>query len=373
MMSRRLFKELIYGGICMKKPKPLLKGDKVAVVSLSSGMLGEDFAKHELELGLKRIKEFELVPVVMPNALKGIEYLKNHPEARAQDLKDAFYDESIKGIICAIGGDDTYRTLPYLLEDNDFINAVKNNPKLFTGFSDTTINHLMFYKLGMVTFYGPTIVCDLAELDKEMLPYTKDSFLKFFKHSSEDYIESSNVWYEERKDFSIDAVGTSRVKHLEEKGYEILQGKGKFNGRLLGGCLESFYDILTNGRYDDEKAICEKYGLFPTLDEWRNKILFIETSEEQPKSEELEKELLALKNIGIFDVISGIIVGKPQDEQYYEEYKEIYCKVIENKALPIIYNVNFGHAYPRCIIPYGIETEVDLEKKAIILKEPMFS
>jgi len=357
----------------MKKPKALVKGDKVAVVSMSSGMLGEDFAKHELDLGLKRIKDFGLIPVMMPNVLKGIEYLKNHPEARAQDLKDAFYDTSIKGIICAIGGNDTYRTLPYLLEDKDFINAVQNNPKLFTGFSDTTINHLMFYKLGIGTFYGPTFVCDLAELDKEMLPYTKRAFLKYFEYHNEDLIESSNVWYEERTDFSIDAVGKSRIEHLEEKGYEVLQGKGKFNGRLLGGCLESFYDILTNTRYDDEKAICEKYGIFPTLNEWKNKILFLETCEEKPKPEEFEKELLTLKNTGIFDVISGIIVGKPLDEQYYEEYKEIYCNVIENKDLPVLYNVNFGHAQPRGIIPYGIETEVDLDKKLITLKESIFA
>lgn len=357
----------------MIKPKSLVKGDKVAVVSLSSGMLGEDFAKHELDLGLKRIKEFGLVPVVMPNALKGIEYLKNHPEARAQDLKDAFYDTSIKGIICAIGGDDTYRTLPYLLDDKDFITAAENNPKLFSGFSDTTINHLMFYKLGIGTFYGPNFVCDLAELDKEMLPYTKKAFLKYFEHHNEDYIGSSNVWYEERTDFSIDAIGTSRVEYLEEKGYEVLQGKGKFSGRLLGGCLESLYDILTNTRYGDEKVICEKYGVFPTLNEWKDKILFIETCEEKPKPEQFEKELLVLKNTGIFDVISGIIVGKPQDEQYYEEYKEVYYKIIENKELPIIYNVNFGHAQPRCIIPYGIETEVDLDKKVITLKEDIFS
>jgi len=357
----------------MKKPKALVKGDKVAVVSMSSGMLGEDFAKHELDLGLKRIKDFGLIPVMMPNVLKGIEYLKNHPEARAQDLKDAFYDTSIKGIICAIGGNDTYRTLPYLLEDKDFINAVQNNPKLFTGFSDTTINHLMFYKLGMGTFYGPTFICDLAELNNEMLPYTRKSFLKYFEYHNEDYIESSNVWYEDRTDFSIDAIGTSRVEHLEEKGYEVLQGKGKFTGRLLGGCLESFYDILTNTRYDDEKAICEKYGIFPTLNEWKNKILFLETCEEKPKPEEFEKELLTLKNTGIFDVISGIIVGKPLDEQYYEEYKEIYCNVIENKDLPVLYNVNFGHAQPRGIIPYGIETEVDLDKKLITLKESIFA
>lgn len=62
----------------MKKPKPLVKGDNVAIVSLSSGILGESFVKHELDLGLKRIREFGLVPVVMPNALKGIKYLKNH-------------------------------------------------------------------------------------------------------------------------------------------------------------------------------------------------------------------------------------------------------------------------------------------------------
>ncbi|MBU3217335.1 LD-carboxypeptidase [Clostridium estertheticum] len=357
----------------MKKSKPLVKGDKVAVISMSSGMLGEDSSKHELDLGLKRIKEFGLVPVVMPSALRGMEYLKNHPEARAQDLKDAFYDTSIKGIICAIGGDDTYRTLPYLLDDNDFINAVHNNPKLFTGFSDTTINHLMFYKLGIGTFYGPTFVCDLAELDKEMLPYTKKAFLKYFESHKEDCIESSNVWYEERTDFSMKAVGTSRVKHLEKRGYEVLQGKGKCNGRLLGGCLESLYGILTGTRYDDEKVICEKYRLFPTLKEWKNKILFIETCEEKPKPELFEKELIALKDTGIFDVINGIIVGKPQDEQYYEEYKEIYYKIIENKDLPIIYNVNFGHAQPRCIIPYGIEVEVDLEIKVITLKESIFA
>lgn len=356
----------------MRKPKPLRKGDKVAVISLSSGMLGEEFAKHELDLGLKRIKEFGLIPVVMPNALRGIEYLKNHPEARAQDLKDAFYDTSIKGIICAIGGDDTYRTLPYLLDDNDFINAVHNNPKLFTGFSDTTINHLMFYKLGMGTFYGPSFVCDLAELDKEMLPYTKKSFLKYFEKRNEDTIESSNLWYEERTDFSLEAIGTSRAEHPEERGYEVLQGRGKCSGKLLGGCLESLYDILTNTRYDDEKAVCEKYGLFPALSEWKNKILFIETCEEKPKPELFEKELLTLKDTGIFDVISGIIVGKPQDEQYYEEYKEIYYKTIDNKALPIVYNVNFGHAQPKCIIPYGIEAELDLDKKTITLKEAMF-
>lgn len=357
----------------MIKPKVLVKGDKVAIVSLSSGMLGEDFAKHQVELGTKRLKEFGLEPVFMPNSLKGIDYIKDHPEARAQDLKSAFYDDSIKGIICVIGGDDTYRTLPYLMEDKAFVEEVQKKPKLFTGFSDTTINHLMFYKLGMATFYGTNFASDIAELDKDMLPYTKEAFLKYFTNPKESSLKSSAVWYEEREDFSREALGTIRTEHEEKRGYEVLQGTGKFSGRLLGGCLESLYDILTNTRYEDEKDVCEKYGLFPCLEEWKDKILFIETCEEKPTPEEFEKELTTLKNTGIFEVIKGIIVGKPQDEAYYEEYKHIYHKIIDNKALPIMYNVNFGHAVPRAVIPYGILTEVDLDKKTITFKEAFFS
>ena len=142
----------------MQYARKLRKGDKVAIVSLSSGMLGEEFCSHNIEIGVKRLKEYGLEPVFMPNALKGIEYLQTHLQARAKDLKDAFLDNSIAGIICAIGGDDTYRLLPYLMEDEEFIKAVEEHPKLFTGFSDTTINHLMFYKLGLSTYYGPNFI-----------------------------------------------------------------------------------------------------------------------------------------------------------------------------------------------------------------------
>ncbi len=357
----------------MNKPYQLVAGDKVAIVSLSSGILGEAFCKHQIELGKKRLKEFGLEPVFMPNALKGIEYIKNHPEARAEDLKAAFLDDSIKGIVCVIGGDDTYRLLPYLMEDQLFIKKVKESPKLFTGYSDTTIDHLMFYKLGMVTFYGPNFLCDLAELGEQMLPYTKAAFELYLKETDEPpIIQSSDVWYEERTDFSVDAIGKERKAHLETRGYELLQGPKKFQGRLLGGCIESLYDTISNNRYEDEKAVCEKYGIFPSVDKWQDKILFLETSEEKPSPEELEKVLIAFKEKGIFQVINGILVGKPQDETYYEAYKAVYCKVVDNANLPIVYNVNFGHAHPKCIIPYGIEVEVDMQNKMISCKEPLF-
>lgn len=80
----------------MIKPKRLQKGDKVAIVLLSRGMLGENMFIHKYELAKKRLEEdYGLQVIAMPNALKGIEYLYQHPEARAQDLMDTF--ERISG------------------------------------------------------------------------------------------------------------------------------------------------------------------------------------------------------------------------------------------------------------------------------------
>jgi Uncharacterized proteins, homologs of microcin C7 resistance protein MccF len=357
----------------MKKPNQLVKGDKVAIVSLSSGMLGEEFCSHNIEIGVERLQQFGLEPVFMPNALKGITFLKEHPEARAEDLIEAFRDDSIKGIICAIGGDDTYRLLPYLLESKEFIELVKEKPKLFTGFSDTTVNHLMFHKLGMVSYYGMAFIPDLGEIASDMLPYTKEAFMGYFAGNEKKIICASNIWYEERTDFSRAGIGTERVAHKEERGYEVLQGSGMFTGKLLGGCLESIYDILVGDRYKEESIICEKYSLFPEKSQWKGKILFLETCEEQPTPEILAKELLVLKERGIFDEVSGIIIGKPQDEKFYEEYKQVFIDSVGNKELPILYNMNFGHALPRCVLPYGIETEVDIDKKTITFLESMFA
>lgn len=350
-------------------PSKLKKGDRVAIVSLSSGMLGEDFCSHNVEIGVRRLREFGLEPVFMPNALKGIAFLKDHPEKRAEDLKAAFLDREIKGIICAIGGDDTYRILPYLMENFEFTQAVRDTPKLFTGFSDTTINHLMFYRLGMQTFYGPNFICDLGEIAGEMLPYTKEAFLNYLEGNMQKDIRPSKVWYEERRDFSEAAVGTERVTHREIHGFELLQGPERFRGELLGGCLESLYDILSSARYADQREICDRYHIFPSLNEWKGKILFVETSEEKPEPELVRKELEALRAKGVFDAVSGIIVGKPQDEQFYEEYKLIYKEVVDNPRLPILYNVNFGHALPRTVLPYGACVQVDAEEQIISFKD----
>lgn len=349
----------------MIKPKMLRQGDRVAVVSLSSGMLGEDFCAHYIELGVKRLREFGLEAVFMPNALKGIDYLEAHPEKRAEDLKAAFADPSVNGIICAIGGDDTYRLLPYLMEDRKFTESVLSSPKLFTGFSDTTVNHFMFHRLGMQTFYGPAFICDLGEMASEMLPYTKAAFQGYFEDCRTWQIRPSDIWYEERTDFSRASVGTDHIAHREARGYELLQGCEMFCGELLGGCLESIYDMLSGERYANEREICERYRLFPSREEWRGKIMFLETSEEKPTPEAVRKMLMTIEKTGAFDEISGLIVGKPQDETYYEEYKTVYSEILGKRELSVLYNVNFGHALPRTALPYGAMARVNARTQTI--------
>ena len=85
--------------------------------------------------------------------------------------------------------------------------------------------------------------------------------------------------------------------------------------------------------------------------------------------EKYGKALTALKNTGIFDVINGLIIGKPQDEAYYEEYKQQLIQIIDNPTLPIVYNINVGHALPRCIIPFGVEAVVDTNEQRITFAE----
>lgn len=68
------------------KPQRLQRGDKVAIVSLSSGMLGEKRYLHKYDLGKSRLEKlFGLEVVAMPHTLKGIQYLYEHPEKRAED------------------------------------------------------------------------------------------------------------------------------------------------------------------------------------------------------------------------------------------------------------------------------------------------
>ena len=125
------------------------------------------------------------------------------------------------------------------------------------------------------------------------------------------------------------------MSHADDTGYELLQGAPQFSGELLGGCIESMGEMLiadigSNHEVNKilsgfpfgstiledlkhQNEIIRKYNIFPSAEEWEGKILFAETSEEQPSPERLKQFLEALKSEGVFAKINGTIVGKPQN------------------------------------------------------------
>lgn len=342
----------------MIKPQRLHRGDTVALVSLSSGMAGDPPFRHRYQLGKARLEqEFGLRVKLMPNALRGTDDLDKNPEARAADLMEAFADPRVKGVLSMIGGDDTIRLLPYL----DFA-LLRRNAKVFLGYSDTTVNHFMLRKAGIVSFYGPCVLCELAE-NAAMHDYTKNYLRQvLFEGAAPLPILPSPAWTSQFLDWA-DRKNNDIPRDMtpDTKGYELLQGTGKAVGPLIGGCVDVFPMLMGT-------------LLWPRPEEWEGAILFLETSEEHPDPKTVLYLLRGMAAQGILERISGVIVGKPRDETYYEEYKAVYRKVLGQECgrpeLPVLYNLNFGHASPICTLPYGVKAEIDCVARSLTLLEP---
>ena len=76
--------------------------------------------------------------------------------------------------------------------------------------------------------------------------------------------------------------------------------------------------------------------------------------------------LRALKSTGIFEVIGGVLFGKPDDEKYSDAYKRLLVEEIARPELPIVANLSVGHALPRCIVPFGVPAIVDADRQEIV-------
>lgn len=336
------------------KPKKLHPGDKVATVSPSWGGAGDPEIRWRYEQGVERLKTvFDLQVAPMPNSLKGTEYLYNHPEARAEDLMAAFRDPDIKAIFTNIGGEDSIRLLPYI----DF-KVIHNNPKNFMGYSDTTIPHLFCLKAGVSSFYGPSILVDFAE-NIEMHPYTVDKIKRtLFSNKAIGEIETAAEWTSEHVEWTEANKNRKRVMQ-PNSGYEVLQGKGVVQGRLIGGCIEVLEFAKGTVLWPDEKY-------------WDGCILFFETSEEKTEPTYIRYWLRNYAAQGILQKANGMIFAKPYDEKYREEYKEEILTVMREYGLtnlPILYNLNFGHTEPKCILPYGAQAEINCSKGSFSIQE----
>jgi muramoyltetrapeptide carboxypeptidase LdcA involved in peptidoglycan recycling len=337
------------------KPKKLSAGDTVAAVSLSWGGAGDAPLRWRYELAKKRLDElFGLHLVEMENTLKGSEYLYAYPEKRAEDLMRAFSDPDIKAVFACIGGEESVRLLPYI----DF-DVIWKNPKIFMGYSDSTVTHLMCLKAGVSSFYGPSLLAEFAE-NVRIFDYTADWFKKtLFEPSVIGEITACGEWTGEWLAWSQENAGVMKTTR-PNGGYEFLQGEGRVTGRLLGGCIE----VL---------EMAKGTALWPEIGCFDGSILFLETSEETPPPNNVEYWLRNYATQGILQKINGILFGKPCQEKHYDAYKEKLLKVLREEnlgRLPVVYNASFGHNEPMCILPYGAMAEIDCARRTFSILEP---
>lgn len=245
------------------KPNELKPGDKIAVVTLSWG--GPGAFPYRYEVGKQRLETiFGLEVVPSKHALKDPDWIYRNPKARAEDLMEAFLDSSIKGIFSSIGGDDSIRLLP----DIDF-DIIRQNPKIFLGFSDTTVNHFMCLKAGLSSFYGPALMTAFAE-NVEMHAYSIEGIKRvlFANEVIGDIPQNKEGWTREYLDWATPFNQNIRRKLAPSFPWKFLGSLEKSaQGRLIGGCIEVLQFI--NGT-----------SLWPGLEMWENSILFLETSEE---------------------------------------------------------------------------------------------
>lgn len=337
------------------KPKSLKQGDTVATISLSWGGAGEIL--HRYEIGKRRLQEvFGLNVVETKNALKSADYISKNPKARAEDLMEAFSDKSIKAIISNIGGEDSIKTLPYT-----DINVIRQNPKIFLGFSDTTVTHFACYKAGLTSFYGTSLLVGFAE-NGGMHQYQIDDINRtlFSSLPVGQILHNKDGWTSEFLDWFDKSLQNTQRKLNDSKGWNFLQGSKKVQGQLIGGCVEVL-EFLKGTDYWLDKS------------EWLDKILFLETSEEMMIPTNFRRVLRNYAAQGVFEKINGLILGRPYNNKFVDEYNNILIEIIRdeqgNDQLPIITEMDFGHTCPTFTIPYGVVAEIDSEQKKFSILE----
>ncbi len=344
----------------MKKMKRLKKGSKIAIVTPSNGL-----AYHFPELfekGLENLRtQFGFEVVVMPHARKSIQELYENPKLRADDINDAFRDESIDGIICTIGGYESVRILKYLDKE-----TISSNPKMIMGFSDSTSFLTYINQMGLITLYGPSVLAGLAQLEnlpKTHLKHMRDIlFEDVYPYEYKPY----DLYSQKYKDWNNpNTLGEIEEEFENKNGHQWLQGQGITSGTLWGGCIEVL-ETLKGTEY------------WPEVDFFSDKVLFLESSEEKPSPMQFGYMLRNYGTQNILRRIKGLIIGRPKDysEEEKIELKEIILNIInfENdlKELPIIMNFDFGHTDPKLLMPLGGQVPLDCFDKRIVLDESPF-
>ncbi|WP_291576347.1 S66 family peptidase [Clostridium sp. UBA4548] len=267
---------------------------------------------------------------------------------RAEELNNLIRNPEVKCIMSTIGGMNSNSILPYI----DY-EAFKRHPKIIIGYSDVTAILLGIYaQTGISTYYGPALVASFGELP----PFVEDTY-KYFKDIVIDTtmipykFKIPDYWTEE----FINWETQDRGKAKRENQW-ITVHEGVTQGRVIGGNLNTMQGIWGS-----------KY--MPEIMD--GDILFIEDCLKDIAT--IERSFSHLKVNGVFDKISGIILGKHEsfkDLNTGRKPYEVLLEVLGDKKLPFIAEFDCCHTHPMMTLPIGANIELDAtNRKVSIIKD----
>lgn len=347
--------------IRLVRPPRLTQGDTVATVSLSRGLANavpERYAagKQQIQatLGLRVVEA--------PNSQRDAAFLYRNPQGRADDLMWALTDSEVKGIFSNIGGNDSVRILPLL--DHDLI---RQNPKVFMGFSDTTIQHVAFLNAGVVSFYGPSVLAGLAE-NRGIHPYTVDAIRRvLFSAEVIGELSEAQEWTEHFLDWGDPKNQEVRRTFQPNPGWMWVQGEDhdSVEGQLIGGCIQVL-EMLKGTEW------------WPSAAAWDGAVLYFETSDAVPEPWQVEEWLRNYGSQGILSRAAGMLIGRPyryaleKKFQLFEVVRKVLAEVGRHD-LPVVADVDFGHTSPIGVLPNGCRARIEPRNRKIVLTESAVS
>ncbi len=248
--------------------------------------------------------------------------------SRIADLHEAFSDQNVKAILAVIGGYNSNQ----LLELIDY-HLIKQNPKIFCGFSDiTALGNAITHKTGLVTYSG--VHFSSFGMQKRF-EYSLEHFKKIFFESKEISLIPSKEWSDDA--WYLDQE--KRVFH-PNPGYKVIN-PGQAEGKIIGGHLGTLR-LLCGTPY------------MPSLEE---SILFLE-GDAISKSVDIyafDRDLQALIHSPDFGKVRAIVIGRFENNfgMTDEKLRAVLSTKTALTDIPIISNADFGHTTPIFTFPIG--------------------
>lgn len=323
----------------------LKKGDSIGIFSPSSPATVWAYQRYQRAKAFIEEKGFVIVEGKLTG--KSEVYRSGTPKERAEEFNELLRDPSIKMVMSTIGGTNSNSMLPYI----DF-DAFKANPKIIVGYSDATAVLLALYaKTGISTFYGPALVPSFGEFE----PLVKDTYRYFEQY----FVEDSQLPYEVPmppywSDEPVNWLEKTTEKILYPNEWITGQG-GVAEGRLIGGNVNAMYGFIGT-------------QYFPQIN--HGDILLIEDCMKDASI--VEKNFAMLKLHGVFDKVSGIILGK--HEQFHDlgtgkRPIDLLMEQLDGRNIPVLAEFDTCHTHPMHPLAIGKKVKLNADKKKVICVE----